>query len=357
MKKHKMTKNHLYVLSYDKIWQTTISALCFLLLISKCLAVDSRPTPELLIDKIISSEKTIDNVQVNLKCFEPARDNKLFYHWDWGYNRGREFYSGTKFSLTDPDKLKALGLPDKTEDTNAFDGEKQYHLRLQEGCFPSGSIRAFDPSSFRGIVTPTTLLGFDARELSRQTMGEALAGAGSVSIQKEREIIDGHPCHVIEAINIETDPVVKRSYDVRVWIDPERDYRPLRFEKYYGFGGNNRWKVLSRRVDNIKLEKIEDIWFPVEGTRTTYKKGTLTRPNQMAEDEWESLSDKQQYQVGIFSNEPMGNTRLLKIDRDSIRINKGIPDQRFKINFPIGCVVWDDFKQIGYTVGEGKCVK
>jgi hypothetical protein len=356
MDKSKMTKTSPHVRSHDIIRQVAISTLCFFLMINQCFAVDSEPTPEWLLDKIISSEKAIEDITVNLKCFVPTRDNKLMFHWDWGYCKGKEFYSGTSFDMGDPAKLEALGLPDKTEDTNAFDGEKQYHLRLQEGSFPSGSIRAFDPSSFRGNVTPTTLLGFDTRELSRQTMGEALAGAGSISVKKEMEVVDGHSCYVIEAIGVETDPVVKWSYDVRVWIDAERGYRPLRFEKYYGFGGNNRWKVLSRRVDNIKLEKIDGIWLPIEGTRTTYKLGKLTRPYGMAEDEWESLSGKQKYQTGIFSNEPMANPKLLKIDRDSIRINKGIPDERFKINFPHGCVVWDDFMQVGYTIGGRRSV-
>jgi hypothetical protein len=44
-------------------------------------------------------------------------------------------------------------------------------------------------------------------------------------------------------------------------------------------------------------------------------------------------------------------TRRLTIAGETIRINKGIPPDRFIINFPVGCTVWDQFQQLAYTIG------
>jgi len=195
-------------------------------------------------------------------------------------------------------------------------------------------------------------LGFDAKELSRLSLGQAIAEAESVSVKEQVELIDGRPCYVIEAINIETDPSVHWSYDVRAWIDYQRDYRPLKFEKYRSIPGKNRFKVVSRRVDNIRLEQIDGIWLPIEGTRTTFSTNDIDPPKGMTAARFGALPSEQRLQLGDFRLTPMVPTRKLEIDVESIRLNKGISPEAFTIAFPKGCEVYDEFAGNRYIVGE-----
>lgn len=307
---------------------------------------------EELINNIIASERQIKDVQLHMTCTIPDANNKVFFDFDWGYEGGKEFYTGQKHLLNKPE---FSDIPTVYTVTKTFDGEKSYMLRIdpREGAYPSGMISSINPDEFRAIVTPTSLLGFDAKTMSRQSLGEAIAEAESVAVREELEKIDGHSCQVIEAVNVEVDPSTKESYDVRAWIDTERGFRPLKFEKCRHVVGPNKWKVIFRSVYNIKLKQIDGIWFPVEGDRTTFSIRKVWPPEGMTQEQFDALSIEERRQVGVFTFEPMVPTRRLEIQADSIRINKGIQPERFKIKFPVGCRLWDEYTQMGYIVGGG----
>jgi len=301
-----------------------------------------------LVAEIIESERKTVDIQLHMICTIPAR-NLTFYEYDWGYEAGKEFYSGTeniRDSLTNI--YKAVKV------TRTFDGQKEWSLRVSsEDKQPRGAIFKPSFSNFRAMMTFNTLLGFDAKEFSSLSFGEAIAQAESVSVRDEVEFIDGHPCYVIEAINIETDSAVNRlSYDIRAWIDYQRDYRLLKFEKCKSISGKNRFKVVSRRVDNIRLKQIDGIWLPVEGRRTTFSTNDNGPPKGMSLARFAALSAEEQERVGVFKLTPMSPTRRLEVDVESIRLNKGIPPERFTIAFPEGCEVYDGFTGNRYVVGE-----
>jgi hypothetical protein len=302
-----------------------------------------------LVEKIIASEKKIKDIQLHMTCTIPA-ENQTFYEYDWGYEGGKEFYSGI-----DNTRDSRTNVYRKVKVTRTLDGEREWQFRNDpKSSRPNGGIIEPNPNfSFSGgIMTFNTLLGFDAKELSRLSLGEAIAQAESLSVRDETELIDGRACYVIEAINLETDPSVHWAYDVRAWIDCGRDYRPLKFEKYRSIPGKNRFKVISRRVDNIKLKQIDGIWLPTEGERTTFSTNDIHPPEGMTSARFGTLPNEERLELGVFKLTPRGPTHRLEIDVDSIRLNKGIPPKTFTIDFPKGCEVYDEFAGKRYVVGE-----
>lgn len=300
-----------------------------------------------LVAKIIESERRIEDIQLHMTCTIPAR-NLVFYEYDWGYDSGKEFYAGFQNS-TKPGRNE---ISRTTQITRAFDGQNEWSLRVSsEDKQPRGAI--FKPSfSLRSTMTFNTLLGFDAKERSRLSFGEAIAQAESISVRDKVEFIDGHPCYVIEAVNLVTDTSVNWAYDVRAWIDYQRDYRLLKFEKYRSISGKNRFKVVSRRVDNIKLIQVDGIWLPIEGSRTTFSTNDYGPPKGMTLAQFAALPMEEQKQVGVFKLTPMAPPRRLEVDVKSIRLNKGIPPERFTVAFPDGCEVYNEFTGKRYVVGE-----
>jgi len=165
-------------------------------------------------------------------------------------------------------------------------------------------------------MTPTSLLGFGVTCGVRQTFGEALQKAQKVVVLKEPQELDGHQCLVLEATGIED---IERTLDARAWLDPSRDFRPLKVEIFYGASTNRkyeRFKKIFRKIYEIKLTQISGIWFPIEGKRQTHDDAP----------------------------------RRIKVDLESVRINRGIPPEKFVIRFPPGCEVRDDFRKTRYIV-------
>jgi beta-lactamase regulating signal transducer with metallopeptidase domain/polyhydroxyalkanoate synthesis regulator phasin len=308
---------------------------------------DVQVSAQELVVKIIESERKIEDIQLHMTCTIPAR-NLVFYEYDWGYDSGKEFYAGFQNS-TKPGRNE---ISRTTQITRAFDGQNEWSLRVSsEDKQPRGAI--FKPSfSLRSTMTFNTLLGFEAKERSRLSFGEAIAQAESVSISDNVEFIDGHPCYVIEAVNLVTDPSVNWAYDVRAWVDYQRDYRLLKFEKCRSISGNNRFKVVSRRVDNIRLKQVDGIWLPVEGSSTTFSTNDYGPPKGMTLAQFVALPAEEQKQVGVFKLTPMAPPRRLEVDVKSIRLNKGIPPERFTVVFPDGCEVYNEFTGNRYVIGE-----
>ena len=305
--------------------------------------------------KLIESEREIKDVQAHFSAIL-IENNFPFYEYDWGYEGGKEFMRGIE-NATETMEIDDNKIYCTTNTETAFDGEKTYFWRhdldhIEAGLPSRGAVAPLDGSVFKLVITPNVLLGFCAHEKGRLSCGEAIAQADSYSVNPEIELVDGHPCYVIEALGVEYDPELPTlSWDVKVWIDYQRDFRPLKIEKYWGIEGRNRWKVLNQRVDNIRLEKVDGIWFPVEGISSHFTIKETKLPEGMTDAEFIALSPEERQQQAIFEIEKSPPACNVKIDPNSIEINKGIPPEKFTIQFPHGCRVYDEFAQIGYIVG------
>lgn len=168
--------------------------------------------------------------------------------------------------------------------------------------------------------------------------------------------MDGHACYVLDAVGLTDirDPQY-RAY-IRVWLDAERGLRPLRLEKYEWMGDvpeEGRWKAMRQCIDHIQLEQVNGVWIPVEGRQTYFNVKGFQRPDSMSESAFRQLSRTEQLCKGTpILKEAKEYTRHTRIDPQSVKLNQGIPESKFVVQFPQGCRVWDEFAQIGFTVGK-----
>jgi len=300
-----------------------------------------------LIAKIIASERKIRDVELHYDYIILNQNNRVYTTFDWGYEQGKEYYAGKVFEHPPLE----MNIPPFVDNVKvAFDGDRI--RRFQE----KGALADYDrgricPFKWDHFVypRPTALLGDDTSR-GRRTFGEILRDAPKVLVREKPEVIDGRPCRVLEAFGI----VDRRSpYDVRVWIDTARDYRPLRIEKYRSIAGKNRWQVPTRVIEKIKLEKINGVWFPVEGETCGFFTKKVLPPVGMTEADIRRLPPGKWREVSTFVMKPgdTGTVRV-KVNKDTVRINKGIDPGKFTIEFPQGCRVYDDFLQLAYVVGQ-----
>jgi hypothetical protein len=309
--------------------------------------IDNNYTAGNLIDNVILSEKQINDMQAHVKWYEPERNNLLTVI-EWGYEKGKEFIEGHKWVGEDKDEPT-------TEVKYAFNGEVQRNFRQNTGeKFSTGRIYAFTPDTFTVYMTPKALLGYSIKQHAQETFGEILSKAEHIEVRKHTEQIDGHSCFILEAIGIKDGDCL---YDVRTWIDTQRDYRPLKIEKFYSpdykhADISERWRAIVKRLDNIKLKEIDGIWFPVQGDCHSFTSDWLP-PEGMTKEEFKKafshLPEEKQREKARYVIIPRVPKRRIEVD--TIKINKGIDPKKFTVNFPQGCRVWDEFRQIGYVVG------
>ena len=331
---------------FKKQMQTLIIALSLCCIFFRpCQALAQYNAIELT-DNIKDSERQIHDMQMHVDWYEPETNNKLVI-FDWGFENGKEFIEGYKWGGVD-------GTTPTAKVKYAFDGDKQRNFRHNTGEErTTGGIYGLTPTTFSVYGTPKTLLGYAVAQNTPGTFGEILSKADSLKL-KEVESINGFVCSVIEAEGIKDGSDI---YDIRAWIDTTRSFRPLKIEKYDRIPEHVNWELLTQRIDNIILEKINGIWFPILGDCQDFDTQYLP-PERMSEAEFKKLFGHlplpEQRKKQRCVNVPKLSKRRIAIDANSIKINKGIEPEMFKVDFPTGCRVWDDFVQIGYEVGTIK---
>ncbi|HUW19986.1 MAG TPA: redoxin domain-containing protein [Sedimentisphaerales bacterium] len=278
---------------------------------------------EELVERIIASEGKIRDVRAEYVFFEPETNKPLLYA-EWGYEGAKEFIAGIWFGRAEDNH--GYKISHKAKHALDENGTYYYFGDESESGRTGGSITPLSivvSDLFRANMTPNSLLGFDVTCGIRQTFGEALKSARRLEVRREPEKIDSRSCLVLEALGIADAEFI---WDVRAWIDTGRDLRPLRVEIFYGGADNKRFKRIFRRIYDIKLRDVDGIWFPIEGKRDTFTT------------KW-----------GYFQLLRVP-TRKLMVDFDSVRINRGVPMEAFKIEFPPGSKVWDEVRNTQYTV-------
>ncbi|MBN2589056.1 MAG: hypothetical protein JXA96_04285 [Sedimentisphaerales bacterium] len=309
-----------------------------------------------LVDKIIASENTIQNMEAhcNINELQPEGD-KLLWTYDWGYENSKEYQ--IQYNLKNDDAPEI-------EQVHTFDGNVQMVMNYDTNRNNYGVMIQKYNGTFHGMPTPKMLLGYSLNYLAQESLGNFISKAKELRVQEERENIDGHSCIVLEAIGLQLidDHEYETWRDVRIWIDTERDFRPLKMETYKSYGdnkpyaGNKRWSIIEERLDNIELTKIDGIWFPVKGDREVFSIKDYLPPEGMTRKEFQEayaesgLSEKQIREKLTPILEPMVEKRRIEIT--DIKINKGIPEKKFTIELLDGYTVYDEFLDKSYTVGE-----
>lgn len=139
------------------------------------------------------------------------------------------------------------------------------------------------------------------------------------------ESIDGNLCHII---NCKRNPEEKWEY--KIWIDTERGFQPLKIQKISPDRGVTHW------YDSIKLQEfIGGIWIPVKATfHVAAQKVNVTSRS-----------------VPPIKIDYLPESEEVRICTD-IKINQGIPDEQFIIEWTKGTSVWDRIRDRHFTIGE-----
>ena len=299
-----------------------------------------------IIESISEAEKKIKTIEAHLNSSVP---NGSKISSDWGYQGGKEYLWGTENNPATVYKNREVPENIRTF-KYSFDGDKLitfYHTTLQPQK-TQAVISEYISSCFSSILRPTAFLGFDISS-GPTTLSETLRLAKSVNIREKTEMIDGHPCAIIEAIGIVLPdrPMIK---DALIWIDTERDFRPLRIKHYESIGGKNRWKVLQCVEDEIILKQINGIWIPVFGKRTHYNTVNITLPEGMTEDYYTSLPPETRKENLIITVEPSKyGTNVSDINENSIKLNQNIDPNKFSFKPPDGCIVFYNYSDQTYA--------
>ena len=329
-------------------------------------------TPAALLERIVESEEGIRDWRLRVVCYAFEAGGRVkACDFDWGYSFGREFRSGTDYPII----RSAGGRRYPIRKTTSFDGTKvrilAESLTISDGVARSedrfgGSVTDIKLHHFRGRPTPKVLLGYELGS-GFETLGRALSGAESVTIREEWGDVDGHQCVVLEVLRMRPSAGGKIN-DGLVWIDPERGYRALKYEKYVSMEPPRRWKYVLLRVDNVKLTLSDGIWFPTEGEVQFFAlrhrwpsspgpgRAKLSKEELAAlRKKLEGLSFRERLARGYVEAESSPTKlgkRLLVIPPESIRLNRGIPDEAFGLTFPEGTPVSDDRIQAVYHAGQ-----
>jgi|GEM_PF-5363357 len=318
-----------------------------------------------VVERIYASERKIRSLEMQLESRVTRGESSSL---DWGYENGKEYVH----SLSDRPFVWGKGVPkNRLREKKAFDGEKSYSLLYSDEIdHKSGYINLVKNNrTTLNVLTPLHFLGCQLFWDDRRTLGEVLRDTAEVSVKPEIEIIEGHPCAVIEAVGVGQLILRRRpsgegfedaiqKWNVRVWIDLKRDYRPLRIDKYRT-DPEDRWWCLGDRHDQINLKRVEGIWLPTEGRSERFYARYILPPKSMDVEQWQQMPYAKRRELSIPIQVATGRVpvpfepgpEIIRVDEDTIRINKGIGPEKFVVEFPAGTRLQDQVKHITYTVG------
>ena len=232
--------------------RNAICSLTFLLVVvvPECLAdqTDQPPTPKELIAELHRQQNRIKFAEAKFKYL--YKNNGFLIEGTWWFSGdGRQKYDSVNTS-TD----KKSGKVFKVRSVVAFDGQKQRILRKDEGApFATGRIDGLEPENFSNAGTPYDLLGYGFDFHRGMSLAETLRDSEQIHVQPNTVKLDGRTCYLVEATHASVYEETGEIYDMRVWLDVERDLRPLRIEKYFGLPGANRWQVLRSRLRGYEM--------------------------------------------------------------------------------------------------------
>jgi outer membrane lipoprotein-sorting protein len=288
--------------------------------------------PADLIEAMRAREGRIKDFRASMKTTVPIRNDAVLYDAQWGYRDGKEYLEGVEWlNVTLPDPAAVTRHNVKY----AYDGEKVLIFRDSYAILSSWDRSS---STFRGTATVGSLWGLALRREINGLPGEQLREAfikGKRMAVLQRQKIGDRETVGLEVEEIDT--AADSAFDARVWLDPQRDYMPVRIEMFFPARGKNQWKLPFQCVTITTAEKIDGVWVPVVGDVEFF----TFRPRQ-AEREDKPLSRQERLDQLDFVVEHAIEPRRVTVDVDSVKLNKGIADGEFWKELPEGTRVERD---------------
>jgi hypothetical protein len=224
-----------------------------------------------------------------------------------------EFLKGERAFL---EEHEVDGRPGTTS-LSQFSRDSDGITRALDNASKTGTIRQTDKRlRFKMRKSAVTFTSF-FREV-RETPIILSIGNGAINDAYPEKTVNGVDCVVVE-LSYYLSTVNRDVVSKRFWLDPTKDYVPLRMAHYYPSG------EIIEQIDTLEYIDIDGIWLPLKGVRHDYA-------------------------VCPDGRNVMTNTQTLDVDQSDIRVNKGIPDDKLTVDFPVGTFVWDGVAKTTYVV-------
>jgi hypothetical protein len=318
------TSHFFYICNVKK----SLVLMCALIFMSSEVSIGADPNLDTndIIDRIIESDRAIQSYELYLIR---KQDDGTIENFSWGFDRGREYFEGnvqTSISY-DPQARVSASYKNSYEWKWAYDGDRSvtYHsydkAKTPTELAQQGIIETLNPIERPLGFGFSGLLGWQLRQDFRQSLGETLrtliTEEPRASISVTKEVVPG-----TSITSYRLDVLGNRvNRNARIWIDPSRDFRPIRIEEYRSTDPDQPWDRLMYVISDVELKQIDGIWIPISGHKKVFG---------------------QTIEVAI----------TIEIDEASIRLNKPIPLEKFSIQFPTGTRVYDGTINTFYTIGE-----
>ena len=298
----------------------------------------------------VSLEEIVENIRVHENAisiaeadFKVTMKNGLPY-WEgtWGREGSKGYLRGRQWVRWED------GSRTSYQEIYAFDGERLRTFQPDPERM-GGTIRELY-TELDSRPTPQTLLGYSILAYGRHTLADVLENSEDLKLAATQELIDGSTCYLVECIvrTSTSEPGFTVPDLVKVWVDPERNYRPLRIEKYRDALGESLMYV----IDKIHLTTVDGMWLPASGVLRWYERVPVPLHGYTLE-EVMALPDSEQLKHVRFETrlekEPWSAKR---IEVSNWRILDDIDDAKFTISFPAGSRIWDDFAKKGIVIGQ-----
>ncbi len=302
-----------------------------------------------IVNNIEAAEQKISDMQATVRWHKGPGGSIVDYKWTYKNGMERRETSNNNNSSWNEEEKDYSAWP---IEILSYDSQKQYAFTsTHDKSIQRGGVYGLNLIPFEASLMPRVLLGYSLLD----SLSDRLKKAESIKCLEQADVIQGRICSIIEATDILIEKGCIQHY--KVWIDQERDYRPLKIEIYRKTDPKNPWDSLSRSISNIELQQIDGIWFPISGDIQYFQEAfTLkdgrdveTLPEKEIDKIFGHLNEEQANEMMQKHNIPRGPVQHIEIS--GVVLNQGLTEEDFKIVFPVGCTVWDDFVQHGYKVG------
>ena len=326
-------------------WRTVgmggcLCVLWLMCVLCSCIARVSDASPltvSELIQHISDSEEALRACEADFAVYFEST-GEPYWEGTWGYEDRKGFLRGRQHAVR-PDGTKFA-----YEEVFAFDGERLFTYQ-PEPDRANGNVRELD-TDLDTRLSPQMLLGYSIRGRGRYRLSEVLGQGEDSRILSVDESIDGNSCILLQSIvpmdvmqTEETVPVA-----LRVWIDPVRNYRPRRIEQFR----DPEAQYLLVVYDDILLDQVDGLWLPESGRRTVYTTIPVPLGGHTLEEVRSMTGEELRENLEFVVRPSEGGTKRIRVFQ--WRVLQDIDDSKFKVEFPPGSRVWDDYAQVNLEI-------
>jgi len=218
------------------------------------------------------------------------------------------------------------------------------------GAFDGDKLRTFCEPTMKGQLVPigTQLsMHFSVSALLGMDVGSGYPIVGIYNVLEGGTL--EHDVEDPEAILLKSPlPTPERinPYQVSVWLDPSKGFLAKKFEMMLPDIG-----VTHYRTEILEfLQTPDGTWVPIKGKWSRWATEQVIPPG-YTDQQVNSLSLEEFLKLGVtYRGKAFEEPLFITIDPDSLRVNEPLDASHFTIDFPVGAVIFDAFKDKTFKV-------